>query len=85
MSILITITNKGQVTIPKDIRLLLEVKPGDRVSFEKVAPEKKQVTVRIIPGRTVEELYGSLETKVKFQSRKYEREMTKKLISQLRK
>ena len=28
-----TLTSKGQVTIPKDIRTGLGIKPGDRVSF----------------------------------------------------
>lgn len=34
-------------------------------------------------GKTVQKLYGSLRTKVKFQSRKYERKITKKLISKI--
>ena len=28
-----TLTSKGQVTLPKDIRDLLKVKPGDRIDF----------------------------------------------------
>lgn len=83
MSNLTTITSKGQVTIPGNVRLLLRVKPGDQASFEEIVPEKKQVKIRIIPGEVVERLYGSLKTKVKFQGREYERKMTKKLISQL--
>lgn len=83
MSALTTITSKGQVTIPEDIRLILQVKAGDRVSFEGIIPEQKQATIRIIPGEIVEKLYGSLKTEVKFKGRDYEREMTKKLISQL--
>ena len=38
-----TITQKGQVTIPKEVREVLKVKQGDEVVFE-VADEK--VTVR---------------------------------------
>lgn len=82
MSILTTITNKGQVTIPEDVRLLLRAKAGDRVSFESIVPERKQATIRIIPGEIVEKFYGSLKTKVKFKGRDYEREMTRKLLSQ---
>jgi len=82
MSILTTITNKGQVTIPEDVRLLLRAKAGDRVSFEGIVSERKQATIRIIPGEIVENFYGSLKTKVKFKSRDYEREMTRKLLSQ---
>lgn len=83
MSTLTTITSKGQVTIPEDIRLVLQVKTGDRVSFEGIVPERKQATIRIIPGEIVEKLYGSLKTEVRFRGRDYERKMTKKLISQL--
>lgn len=83
MGKLTTITSKGQVTIPEDIRLLLQIKQGDKVSFEDVVPEQRQVKIQIIPGEAAEKLYGSLKTKVKFQGRKYEREMTKELISQL--
>lgn len=83
MGKLTTITSKGQVTIPEDIRLLLQIKQGDKVSFEDVVPEQRQVKIQIIPGEAVEKLYGSLKTKVKFRSRKYERKMTKELISQL--
>ena len=29
----VTITSKGQITIPKDIRALLDLNTGDKVSF----------------------------------------------------
>jgi antitoxin PrlF len=32
-----TVTRKGQVTIPKPVRDLLEIKPGSRVDFERAA------------------------------------------------
>lgn len=31
-----TVTSKGQITLPKDIRDDLRLKEGDRVSFEKI-------------------------------------------------
>jgi antitoxin PrlF len=31
-----TITSKGQITLPKDVRDDLHLKEGDRVSFEKI-------------------------------------------------
>lgn len=43
-----TVTSKGQITIPKRIRDLLRVKPGDRIDFDVDASGK--VTVR--PGGT---------------------------------
>ena len=44
------VTQKGQVTIPRDIRRLLDVKPGDDVLFEvreeKVVLKKSAVSHR---------------------------------------
>ena len=31
-----TLTSKGQITLPQDVRNALELKAGDKVSFEKV-------------------------------------------------
>ena len=31
-----TVTSKGQITLPKDVRDELRLKEGDRVSFEKI-------------------------------------------------
>jgi antitoxin PrlF len=39
-----TVTSKGQVTVPKRIRELLRVKPGDRLDF--VVDPDGRVTVR---------------------------------------
>ena len=38
-------TSKGQVTIPKEIRQLLDVKPGDQVEF--LVTPNRQVVVRL--------------------------------------
>lgn len=53
-----TVTSKGQVTIPADIREHLGIKPKDRVRFE-VSPDG---TVRITsaPSR-IAALFGSVE------------------------
>lgn len=82
MSNLTTITTKGQVTIPEEVRSLLRVEVGDRAFFDEVIPEKKQVTLRVISKNVVEDLCGSLKTKVKFKSRHFERESVKKLLAQ---
>lgn len=50
-----TITQKGQVTIPVDIRKYLKVGTGDRVVFEK---RKNQVVVK--PARNLLDLRGSV-------------------------
>ena len=47
-----TITSKGQITVPRDIRRLLGVRPGDRLVFETAGED---ITVR--PSRSA----GSFE------------------------
>lgn len=63
---LTTVTTKGQVTIPETIRSALGVSVGDKVAFTDIARDRKQVTMKIIPSRSVEELYGSLSTSVAY-------------------
>lgn len=50
-----TVTSKGQVTIPKDIRDLLGIQPGDRVVFfeaddGRVVVEPETVDIRTLRG-----------------------------------
>jgi antitoxin PrlF len=54
---LATITSKGQITIPKEVRDHLHLGEGDRVEF--VIEEGGAVRVRPVSG-TVEELFGLL-------------------------
>ena len=50
-------TSKGQITVPKDVRLKLGLKPGDRVRFLVEADGR----VRLLPAkRDISELVGSL-------------------------
>ena len=48
MSYQTTITRKGQITIPKEIRKILELKEGERVSIE-VEREKKEIRIKSYP------------------------------------
>ena len=48
-----TMPSKGQVTIPKEIRKALGLKPGDRVIFEK---EDNRVVIK--PARTLLDFRG---------------------------
>jgi len=53
-----SVTVKGQVTIPKEIRERLGIRPGDRIEFLDAADGvriRKQV-----PQGPIDELYGSL-------------------------
>jgi AbrB family looped-hinge helix DNA binding protein len=50
-------TSKGQITVPKDVRLRLNLKPGDRVRFIIEADGR----VRFLPAkRDIEDLMGIL-------------------------
>jgi AbrB family looped-hinge helix DNA binding protein len=52
----VTISSKGQVTIPKEVREALHLKPGDRVTFES---RNGQAVLRREPSFL--ELGGSIE------------------------
>ena len=58
-----TMTSKGQLTVPKEIRDRLGLKPGDKVDFVPVAGDGDRVVMRR-RRRVVElsELFGSLPT-----------------------
>ena len=42
----VIVTGKGQITIPKQIRDLLEIKPGSLIDFER-APDGRIVLVKV--------------------------------------
>ena len=50
-----TVTSKGQITIPADVRQSLHVEAGDRVEFLEVEPGRFEV---IAATRSVTELKG---------------------------
>jgi len=50
-------TSKGQITVPKDIRQKLHLKPGDRVRF--IVEDDGRI--RLLPAkRDISELFGML-------------------------
>ncbi len=55
-----TVTSKGQVTIPKEIRKLLQVEEGDRIDF--VVEASDRVVLRK-PARSLRSLKGLLHRK----------------------
>jgi antitoxin PrlF len=50
-----TLTSKGQITIPADVRRALNVQTGDRVEFVQVEPGRFEV---VAATRSVRELKG---------------------------
>jgi antitoxin PrlF len=56
-AIVTTMTQRGQVTVPAEVRRLLGLKPRDKVAFE-IADDK----VRIMPARfTLASTFGSVK------------------------
>jgi len=66
MTMLTTITTKGQVTIPEAVRRALEVSIGDKVAFVRVKKDRKEATIRVIPTSVVDQLAGSLKSTVPY-------------------
>lgn len=54
-----TLTSKGQITIPADVRRVLNVQAGDRVEFVQVEPGRFEL---VAATRSVRELKGMFGT-----------------------
>jgi antitoxin PrlF len=65
-----TLTSKGQLTIPKEVREHLGLRPGDRLVFE---VEEGGARLRVERRRTLEELKGSLPAKASYPGKSAER------------
>lgn len=76
-----TITTKGQVTIPQFIRDELELKPGYQIEFNLDRP-KGHIIAKLAHKNVIEELAGSLKSKVKFTSHAAERRSAQKYVAQ---
>lgn len=57
-----TITQKGQITIPKEIREILKLKKGQRLDIEF---EGKKKEIKIKPAPDILDLAGTFKTKKK--------------------
>jgi len=53
-----TVTSKGQVTIPKEIRMFLKIKPSDKIDF---SIENGRVILK--PIKTLQNFRGSVSIK----------------------
>jgi AbrB family looped-hinge helix DNA binding protein len=72
-----TITEKGQIVIPAEIRKKLDLKKGMRVSF---VEKKGQIIMQPITDDYIESLFGSAKTKGKvlkslFKDKEYEKNL----------
>jgi len=77
-----TITTKGQVTVPAEIRKILNISVGDKVYFTEVEKKERKVVFKIIPQGVVDELAGSLSTKIKDKNFKEVRKKAGQLLVQ---
>lgn len=55
-----TMSTKGQVIVPKELRELLDWKPGTRLKAEQTGNGVLFKTERIFPETTIEQVFGSL-------------------------
>lgn len=75
----VTLTSKGQLTLPKKVRDKLGLKTGDRLSFE-VEGDSLRLTVE--RRRSLEELKGSLPGRREYQGKEAERREAQRLVHQ---
>jgi AbrB family looped-hinge helix DNA binding protein len=52
-----TMTSKGQITVPKDVRDDLDLRAGSKVIFVKVGPQRYGIVART---RKIDDLFGVL-------------------------
>lgn len=65
-----TLTDKGQTTVPQEIRDALKVKPRQRLNWSL----RDDGTAVVSPQRSALDLFGSLKSPKKFPGREAERE-----------
>lgn len=53
-----TVSSKGQITLPVDVRRSLGVETGDRVEFVEVAPGRYEVVAATHPVTALKGLFG---------------------------
>lgn len=82
MNGLTTITTKGQVTIPFEVRQMLNIEIGDKVSFTTIEPNAKEIMIKIIPSSVVDQIAGSLSSKVKNYDFKKVRKIAGRLLGE---
>ena len=66
-----TLTSKGQITIPREVREQLGLKVGDKLLFE---VDEDTIRLRVLKSRPLGELKGSLPAKHPYPGKEGERE-----------
>jgi bifunctional DNA-binding transcriptional regulator/antitoxin component of YhaV-PrlF toxin-antitoxin module len=72
-----TLTDKGQTTVPQEIRDALKIKPRQRLTWS-VRGDGAAV---VVPQRSALELFGGLKSPKKFPGRAAEREAVARAVS----
>lgn len=73
-----TLTSKGQLTVPKEVRDRLGLKPGDRLVFEF---EGDTVRLRVESRRSLRDLKGSLPAGRAYPSKEAERSAAREHVA----
>ncbi|MGH3090698.1 MAG: AbrB/MazE/SpoVT family DNA-binding domain-containing protein [Rubrobacteraceae bacterium] len=73
-----TLTSKGQLTVPKEVRDRLGLRPGDGLLFE---VEDDAVRLTVQRRKTLEDLKGSLSSGRAYPGKEAEREAARKHVS----
>lgn len=72
-----TLTSKGQVTIPREVREQLGLNVGDKLLFE---VEEDTIRLRVLKLRPLGELKGSLPAKHPYPGKEGEREAARRSV-----
>lgn len=57
-----TITSKGQVTVPKEIRLRAKIKPGTNAYQWSYDSEREQIVFKVSSGNITQQLAGCMQS-----------------------
>ena len=78
-----TVTSKGQITIPKEIRTILNIKPSDKIDF---ILEGETVVLR--PVQTLKAFRGSIkpggQTDIQAERRRAKAVVSRKVIEEMK-
>lgn len=72
-----TLTSKGQITIPRDVREQLGLNTGDKLLFE---VEEGAIRLRVLKASSLEDLKGSLPAKRHYPGKEAEREAARRSV-----